>query len=439
MNKIFVVLRREFNARVRTKAFIVSTLLFPVMIVGFAVLPALMSRGGNRTLRVAIVDGTGDALGAGIEDALAQQKLSRDSNAVPRYELRRASETGAGIARVRDSLVAHTGISRDKDPQALDGVLVLSDSTLRTGKLEYLGSNTTAFEVMGQLEGTIGKVLTTTRLERAGVNPAVMLGALTPADMQTVKVSDGKATGESGFGSFVVAYIMGFILYLTMIIYGQQTLTSVIEEKTSRIMEVLMSSLRPFQMLLGKILGVGATGLLQLSIWGGTIFLVTSQHARIAHMMGVSPEAMQQFPIPSMAPDLLVVFLIYFVLGFLLFGALYAAIGSMFNEVREAQQVAMFVTMTIAVGYVTLFAVLKDPTGSLAVTTSIIPFTSPFVMPARWSLTAVPHSELAISLVLSVLALLAVTWIAGRIYRTGVLMYGKKPSLLEAFRWIRAK
>ena len=439
MRKILVVLLRELNARVRTKAFIISTLLLPVMMVVFAVVPALLSRGGNRTLRVAIVDGTRDSLGARVEASLAQQKLSRDTNAVPRYELHRVSANAAGIAHVRDSLVAHTGISRERDPQALDGVLVLSDTTLVTGKLQYLGSNTSAFEAMGQLEGAVSRVLTTTRLERAGVNPAVMVGAMTPADMQTVKVSDGKATGESGFASFIVAYIMGFILYLTMIIYGQQTLTSVIEEKTSRIMEVLMSSLRPFQMLLGKVLGVGATGLLQLSIWGGAIWVVTSQHARIAHAFGVSADAMQQFPIPSMAPDLLVVFLTYFVLGFLLYGALYAAIGSMFNTVQEAQQVAMFVQMAIIIGFFTLFAVMKDPTGSLAVTASMIPFVSPFVMPARWSLTAVPYAELAVSLVLSVVALLAVTWVAGRIYRTGVLMYGKKPSLMEAIRWIRAK
>lgn len=439
MKKILVVLLRELNARVRTRAFVISTLLLPVMMVLFAVLPAVLSRGGNRTLRVAIVDGAGDSLGAKIEAALGQQKLSHDAVAIPRYELTRVSASGLAVVRVRDSLVAHTGISRKRDPGALDGVLVLADTTLASGKLQYLGSNTSAFESMGQLEGAVTRVLTTTRLERSGVDPAVMLRAMSPADMQTVKVSDGKATGQSGFSSFILAYIMGFILYLTMIIYGQQTLTSVIEEKTSRIMEVLMSSLRPFQMLLGKVLGVGATGLLQLSIWGGTIFLIGSQQARIAHAFGVSADAMQQFPIPTMPPDLLAVFLTYFVLGFLLYGALYAAIGSMFNSVQEAQQVAMFVQMAIVVGFFTLFAVMKDPTGSLAVTASMVPFLSPFVMPARWSLTAVPLTELAISIVLALLALVAVTWVAGRIYRTGVLMYGKKPSLLEALRWIRAK
>lgn len=439
MNKILVVLMREFKARVRTKAFVISTLLLPIFMVVVSVVPALLSRGGNRTTRVAIVDGTTDSLGERITATLAAQKLSRDSGAVSRYQLFRVPVTANTLAHVRDSLVAHTGISRKRDPDALDGVMVLSDSTLATGKLQYLGNNTSAFDLMGQMERAVTSVLTTTRLERAGVNPAVMLGAMAPADMQTVKVSAGKATGDSGVSSFFLAYVMGFILYLAMIVYGQQTLTSVIEEKTSRIMEVLMSSLRPFQMLLGKILGVGATGLLQLSIWGGAILLISSQQARIAQLIGVSPEALQQFPIPSMPADLLVIFLTFFVLGFLLYGALYAAIGSMFNNVQEAQQVAMFVQMAIVVGFLTLFAVMKDPTGSLAVTASMIPFISPFVMPARWSLTAVPTTELVISLALAALALLVVTWIAGRIYRTGVLMYGKKPSLMEALRWIRAK
>jgi ABC-2 type transport system permease protein len=439
MNKIFVVVRREFAARVRTKAFIISTVLLPVMIVMISLVPALLSRSGNRTMRLAIVDGTGDQVGASVEAALAAQKLSGDSVLVRRYDVRRVEATSATMDHVRDSLIARTGLNRDREPQTLDGVLVLELTTLADGKLQYLGSNTSGFEEMGRLEGTVTKVLMSTRLERAGINPAVLASAIVPADMKTVKVSNGKATGESGVASFAIAYFMGFMLYLTMIVYGQQTLTSVIEEKTSRIMEVLVSSLRPFQMLLGKILGVGATGLLQLSIWAGTVFLVTSQRVFLAHLFGVSADAMQQLPIPSMAPDLLAVFLAYFVVGFLLYGALYAAIGSMFNAIQEAQQVAMFVQMVILVGYLALFAVIKDPTGGLGVTMSMIPFFSPFVMPARWSLTTVPPFELIVSLGLSIAALLAVAWLAGRIYRTGILMYGKKPSLMEAIHWIRAK
>jgi ABC-2 type transport system permease protein len=439
MNKILVVLRREFVSRVRTKAFIISTLLLPVFISAVVVLPALLSRSGNHTSHVAIVDATGDSLGLAIQQALTAQRLTGDSVNVPRYQVDRVVTPFDRLTATRDSLVALTGVSRNKMPQSLDGVMVVDSGTRATGKLEYLGSNTSALEAMGELEGTVSKVLIGSRLQRSGVDPAIMATAMRPADMQTVKVANGKATDQTGASSFFVAYFMGFILYLTMIIYGQQTLTSVIEEKTSRIMEVLLSSLRPFQMLLGKILGVGLTGLLQLGIWGGFIFLLSNERGAIAHVFGVSAEAMQSLSIPTMPPDLLAVFLLYFVLGFLLYGAVYAAVGSMFNAVQEAQQVAMFVQMAIMVGFFALFAVIKDPTGSLGVTMSYIPFFSPFIMPARWSLTSVPMYQLAISLSLSVAALVAVAWLAGRIYRTGVLMYGKKPSLAEVFRWVRAK
>lgn len=439
MNKILVVTRRELAARVRTKAFIISTILLPVFLTAVTILPAVFSRGGNRSSHVAIVDASTDSIGVAVQGALQRQMLTGDSSAVPHYRVAWVAVAPGNLARVRDTLIAHTGVGEAKDAQALDGVLVINDSTLDTGRLDYFGDNTSAIEAMGALEGTVTQVLIAARLARAGVNPAVMAGAMKRADLSTVRVNNGKTTGQSGTESFFIAYAMGFLLYFTMIIYGQQTLTSVIEEKSSRIMEVLASSLRPFEMLLGKILGVGLTGLLQMSIWVGTVVVLSADRTQIAHLIGVSAAAMQQLPIPTLPTDLLVVFLLYFVLGFLLFGALYAAIGSMFNTVQEAQQVAVFVTMVILVGFLALFAVIRDPTGSLGVTMSLIPFFSPFVMPARWSLTTVPIPQLVASLLLSVLALLAVAWIAGRIYRTGILMYGKKPSLMDVSRWIRAK
>lgn len=436
MNKTFAVIRRELVARVRTRAFLISTLILPILMVFVAVVPALMMRGGNRTMRMAVVDGTTDSLGSRIESALAGERVSRDAGAPSRYSLRRFPGAGRVVA-VRDSLVAFTGVSRDQHPESFDGVLVLTDSTLTTGKADYLGTNTSSFEAMGQLEGTISKVLAQTRLAQSGLDPDVVANAIKPANLNSTKVSDGKATGQSGAASFMIAYFMAFILYISVVLYGQQTMTSVIEEKTSRIMEVLASSMRPFQMLLGKVLGVGLTGLLQMTIWGGTYYLVTSQRARLAGLFGVSPDAMQALPIPAMSTDLLLVFLAYFALGFLLFGALYAAIGSICNTVQETQQYAVAVTIVLMLSFFSVFAVMKDPTGGLGVTLSFVPFFSQLVMPVRWSLAAVSPVELAASLALGIATLLGTTWLAGRIYRTGILMYGKKPTFGEVFRWIR--
>jgi len=438
VNKIFAIIRREFIARVRTRAFLITTLLLPVFIVVVSVVPALMMRGGDRTTLIGVVDGTTNGFGASVESALASETLSSKPGAMKRYDVRRISAAGR-VDAVRDSLVGLTGLSRAQYPETLDGVLVLADSALATGDAEYLGTNTSGLESMGLLEGSLSKVMRQTRLAKSGIDPAVLKDALRSADLRTTKVSGGKATGESGAASFIIGYFMAFILYFSVVLYGQQTMMSVIEEKTSRIMEVLASSVRPFQMLLGKVLGVGSVGLLQMAIWGATVYTVTSQRGRIAGLIGVSPDAMQQMPIPSMSPGLLAVFLAYFVLGFLLYGALYAAIGSMCNSTQDAQQYVAVLTPLLMISFFATFAIFKDPTGGIGVPMSIIPFFSQLAMPVRWSLAAVPPGQLVLSLALGLLALFGVTWVAARIYRTGILMYGKKPSFAEVFRWLRAK
>jgi ABC-2 type transport system permease protein len=438
MNKILAVIRREFVERVRTRAFLISTILLPVFIVLMTVLPALMMSGSDHTSRIAVVDGSASGLGAPVGQALLGEKLTDKPGAQPRYSVQVFLAPGGQLAVMRDALIAKTGFSKSGHVDAWDGVLVLTDKSLASGKAAYYGDNVGAVDSMSKIQHTLSQVLATVRLGKSGVDPAVVMRSMAPANLQTTKVSDGKLTGQSGEESFAVAYFMGFILYLSILIYGQQTMTSVIEEKTSRIMEVLASSLTPFQMLLGKVLGVGLAGLTQMAIWGGSVFIVGSQRAHLASLFGMSSDAMQGFPVPTMAPDLLVVFLLYFMLGFLLYGALYAAIGAMCNTIQETQQYAVFVTIVIMVGFFAVFSLIKDPTGDLGRTMSYIPFFAPFVMPVRWSMTSVPPIELALSLGLMVATLLVCVWLAGRIYRTGILMYGKKPSWSELLRWIRA-
>jgi ABC-2 type transport system permease protein len=437
MKKIFAVIRREFVERVRTKAFVISTVLLPVFMVAIVLLPALMMSGGDRTSRVALVDASTTNLGQRVSQALESEKIGKGPDAKPRYTVKVFPATDGNLAEVRDGLIAETGFS-SKKKDGWNGVLVLTDQTLATGKLAYYGGNVGSLDAMSKLQRVVSSALTGVRLAKSGVDTALLKEAMKPADMDTTKVTDGKQTGQSGTESYLIAYFMGFILYIAILIYGQQTMTSVIEEKTSRIMEVLTSSLTPFQMLLGKVLGVGSAGLTQMAIWGGTVLVLSSQRMPLAGMFGMSADAAQAFPIPSMPPGLLVVFLLYFALGFMLFGALYAAIGAMCNTIQETQQYATFVTLFILVGFFAVFALIKDPTGSLGVTMSYIPFFAPFTMPVRWSLTSVPPMELVLSLTLMVLALLACVWLAARIYRTGILMYGKKPTWGELWRWIRA-
>lgn len=435
MNKTFAVIRREYVERVRTRAFLISTLLLPVFMLAMAVLPALLMSGGDHTSRIAVVDASGSGLGQPVVAALDAATFGEGKAARSRYAAKLFPADSASLAQVRDGLIAKAGFAKGK---GLDGVLVLDADTLVSGKLHYYGDNVSSPDTMSRLQRDVSKAIAGVRLAHAGVDQALVSKAMAPADMDTAKVTDGKLTGQSGEASFALAYGMGFILYIAIITYGSRTLTSVIEEKNSRIMEVLTSSLTPFQMLMGKVLGVGLAGLTQMAIWVGTAFVLGSQGPHIAGAFGMGAAAAGKFAIPGMPPMLLVVFLLYFTLGFLIYGSLYAAIGAMCNTIQDAQQYAVFVTMSILVGFMSMFGLINDPSGALGTTMSFIPLFAPFTMPVRWSMTAVPPLQLALSLGLMVLGLLVCVWLAARIYRAGILMYGKKPTWGEVWRWIRA-
>jgi ABC-2 type transport system permease protein len=290
---------------------------------------------------------------------------------------------------------------------------------------------------MAILERIVEAVLRTERLERQGVDPELVRAASGRVSLETAKITDGRLTGESGQASFMLAYVMSFLLYFALLIYGIQVMTSVIEEKTNRIMEVLASSLTPFQLMAGKVIGVGAVGVLQLAIWVGTAMFLSANAAMIAGLFNMPPEAAAQMPIPAISGGLLVVFLAFFLIGFFLFAAAYAAVGAMCNTVQEAQQASTVLTMVVAVGFISIFSLLNDPNGGLAKVFSLIPFFAPIVMPVRYSLTSIPLIEVLTSLAITIATMLLIAWLAGRIYRVGILMYGKKPTLRELTHWIR--
>ena len=290
---------------------------------------------------------------------------------------------------------------------------------------------------MAALHQMLEAAVTTERLERAGVARGVLERALTPLDLRTVQVSKGRATGETGQSSFLLAYAMSFILYLALLLYGVQVMSSVVEEKNSRVIEVLVSSVSPIELLLGKVLGVGAVGLTQLYIWAGTAMALTTFRVPIARLFGMHASSVARLPIPTVSPELLIVFLVFFVLGFFLYAAAYAAVGAMCNSMNEAQQANIPVTMCIAGGLLCMFALLSQPSGPLAKTLSVIPFVAPFVVPVRYSFSAITTGEIVVSGLSTFFGVVVLTWIAARIYRVGILSYGKRASVKEVWRWVR--
>lgn len=442
MRKILAVIRREFIERVRTRAFIISTILFPLLMTTFTLLPALLLRRAGGTKRIAVVEGVEGRFAERVVEALASNRR-RDSAAPIPFAVERLPAVGR-VAAVRDSALARTGLSKGQRIAGFDGVLVLTDETLQSGRIQYYGANVGSPAEMRRLEDILRSVVQRERLERLGVDPGVVLQAIGRIDLVTQKVADGVLTGQSGAATFGLAYGMVFILYLALIIYGSQVMTSVVEEKSSRIIEVLASSLRPFELMLGKVVGVGLVGLFQLAIWAAAALYLGSFGGSLMGRMideGGSSAAASGTGGPSflaaISPELVTIFLVLFILGFLFYAAMFAAVGAMSSTVQDTQQLMMPVTLPIMLGIMTIFALVNDPNGTLGKVITFIPFWAPFALPVRYSITPLPAWEVFAAIAVMILSVLGVSWVAGRVYRVGILSYGKRATFRDMIRWVR--
>jgi ABC-2 type transport system permease protein len=272
---------------------------------------------------------------------------------------------------------------------------------------------------------------------RRGVDPGMVQEAQRGIDLRTLRITKRGATGESGLTTFFLGYGVGIVLYMIILIYGINVMRSVLEEKQTRIIEVLVSSLRPFQLMLGKVIGVGGVGLFQFGIWTATGYLVVHFRGQILGALHVSAEQVAAFTFPSISGTLLAVVGVYFVLGYLLYAALFAVVGASVTADSEAQQAQHPVMMLLVFSLIVSFAALNEPGGQLAILTSMIPFSSPIIMPVRVATSDVPAQQLVLSLAISVATVLLVVWLSARVYRIGILMYGKRPSLKELWHWAR--
>jgi len=436
MRNVVAIMRREFMTRVRTRAFVIGTVIGPLLMAVLFILPIMLERRQTAPKHVVVLDADPGPLGELFAGRLRGEMRDTVTRTRPRYRVDHVEAAAQRYQAVRDSLVALTGL-RSAGAAAVDGILVVNDSTLATGDVEYVGVNVGSPGEMAALRRALSPMVVQARLANAGVDPSLVMQSLRPIELQTFKVSEGRVTGETGEASFLLAYIMSMMLYFALLLYGMTVMSSVVEEKTSRIMEVLVSSVSPFEMLLGKVLGVGGVALLQLGLWAGTAMVLTTFKTQLAGAFGASPAAVANFAIPTVTPDLFVVFLLFFTLGFIFYSAAYAAVGSMCNSVMETQQAQTPVTIFIAAGLICMFALLSEPAGTLARVLSLVPFVAPFVTPVRYAFSPLPWTELLGSITAMVLGMLAVVWLASRIYRIGILSYGKKATLREVARWVR--
>ena len=417
VHKVWAVIRREFVERVRTKWFWVSAILGPVLFGGIIVFQIAQSTGGG-VRDIAVVDTGKVGYGVRIVEALGASRSIRATAVKP----------GPGVL---DSLV---GLVEAKQ---INGFLIVADSLPADGRAEYRAASL-SLQTIEELQRTLNRVVEKARLEGRGVNPVVVDWAQAlRVNLDQKKCSRGACTAESAGQSFIVAYLIAILLFMAILLYGVNVMSSVLEEKRDRIVEVLVSSLRPFQLMLGKVAGAGAVSFFQFLIWGVSARVLVNLRAPIARALHADPAVAQGIQLPHLPFATLAVFMAFFLGGFLLYSAMFAAVGAMSSNEQEARQAQQPVTYLLMISYLSIIGLTNDPTSTFAKTLSVVPFTSPIATPVRWSGGSMGTGELALSLVMLLIAIVGVTWVAARIYRVGILMTGKRPNLKELVRWVR--
>ena len=422
MRKVWIVFKREYLTRVKTKGFIFATIAIPILsfgLFGFSIYMA--TRQNNRTTKIAILDSAG-----GLADAVAKGLNTKLPNGLPAFQVVRIIEHPASEESMRKELLDEV------KKETLDGYLVLPLDTDKSNSAEFHTRNTGDFSMEGNLRTAVSLAVISLRLNDRGVHVDNLGDVIQRVDMKMVKVTEEGETEEKG-QTFIVAIVLAMLLYVTLIMYGIVTMRSVLEEKTTRIVEILISAVTPFQLLAGKIVGVAAVAFTQYFIWISTAALIGAYGGAIASVYspGIS---FTNFHIPGFV---LMASVIYFLLGYFLYASLYAAIGAAASNEQDAQQMQLVATMPIVTSFIMYIVILRDANSTTSVVISEIPFFSPILMLLRVSVQTPPLWQIALSVVLMILTTLGVIYFSSRIYRVGILMYGKRPSLVEILRWLK--
>ncbi len=414
MSRLLQVVRREYVGRVRTKGFIISTILGPVFMATLMWVPVLMmSKQRGRALRISVADATG-ALGPAVEQALERRKTSGQARFAITPTLRGAQE--AVLSDLRTRVMAGE----------LDGYVVLGQDALATGKAEYHAKNVSNMMDIGAVNEAVTQSVVSRRLAARGIDPADVQALTRKVDVRTLQLTAAGSREDRG-AAFMAAFLLTMMLYSSILLWGAAIMNGVLEEKTNRVVEVIASSIPPRTLFAGKLLGVGAAGLTQFVVWGLSL-LAFGAYASASGLEG---------QLPQLPPLVAVAFVVFFVLGFFLYGSLYAAAGSAVNTMQEAQSLSIPLMLPLPLSLMFAPAVLGSPDSTLAVVLSLIPFFTPLIMLLRVSALAPPWWQLGLSVLLMVSTIVLVNEAAARIYRVGILMYGKRATLPEILRWVR--
>lgn len=423
--KVMTIIKREYLTRVKTKGFFIGTFLLPVFMFAMMMMPAFfMSRAGKSAQqKIVIIDHTGR-----LSDKLvAAFSNIKNSKGEQRYEVQ--------LVPVGDSLATVTAeLNKRVSDGSLDSYIIIPADIFDSNNFQMHAKNVGNFEFVENVDRTVSGVVRDTRLTESGLDAGLVHKLNAWVNVTTFKVGEEGSTQQPAQVSFLYSLLMGMILYMMLLLYGQFVVRAIIEDKNSRVIEVIISSVKPWQFMAGKVLGIGATGLTQFLIWVATFLVIASYGLTMTQMF--APD-MAKLPIPDVPAIVLISFCLFFVLGYFFYATIGAAIGSMVNTDSEAQTYQWIMIFPIIMSFFLMFAINNAPNSLFATIMSFIPFFTPILMFARVLNEGAPMWQLWLSVGTMVLSLWGMLWLCGRIFRVGILMYGKKPNLPEVMKWIK--
>jgi ABC-2 type transport system permease protein len=410
MHNILLIAKREYTERIRTRAFLLATILIPTLMGGGIFAVASIAARSKTASHIAVMEQAG---------------VGQDGTGNLAVELKQELAQGRSTQMTVDVLPATTSreqLDHELAAQHLDGYLMISPPAAPGQRpiFNFTPRSSADIATTGAVQDALQTVLTREYLAARGVSTTETDALMSPVQVNVVEPNGHPANAHS---SFIVAYVLFFLMYMVVLLYGMNVARSIIEEKTSRVFEVLLATIKPDELLAGKILGVGAVGLTQVAIWMVAAGLFA---ARLGAMEGITLSATQA-----------IFFIVYFALGYALYSSVAAALGAMTNSEQELQQLNMFLMMPLFFCMLMLVPVVTNPNSMLARIVSQIPFCAPLLMNLRISMSMPQPWEIALSIVLILVTIYAVLWVSSRIYRIGILMYGKKPNLPEILRWLK--
>ncbi len=424
MNKLWIIFKREYLSRVKTKGFIIGTAITPLFIILLTIGPGLLMQMDSEKIKhYSVIDMSGI-----VYDELTATLNDTAKTGEPLYHFEQVHSRPENLEDQKKQL------SQAVDNGKIDGYFVIPEDITQSNKSEYYAKSVSNFDENRLYRNVISSIITDYRLKKSNLDPQQIKTLTQRIDLKTFKIEKGGEEKEDSGLSFAVTFIMVMFLYMALIMYGVFVMRSVYEEKLSRVVEVIISSCKPFQLMAGKVLGVGAVGLTQYVIWAVVAGLLTVYSGTIISTFSSSAESLT---IPTIPISVLVYFVVFFILGYLLYATLYAAMGAMVNSDQDAQQLQFPIMMFIIIAFFFAFYIIRNPDSNLSQIVSMIPFFSPITMFTRISVQTPPFIEIFMSLAILVVTIFLLIWVAGKIFRVGILMYGKRPTLPEVIKWLK--